>query len=516
MKFLYKSTILTYRYPHVIKMRVYYYPRFFKRLILKPDEEIDAETLRQLLKDYFPGLYFFDIEKNADNLDIRKYFDKKWDKWTLNIIAMSKHKSDDKKCANYACLFPKKVSHWDEDQARSKYGSADIIRFFIYEQNETFFSKISCLNRAIRFDKKSIPDKFLTEIDYYGGKDILEMWDFSGIVAHKMRHDPPSIYKAFTYYARRQYNLTGFALKDTSYNDNDPHSNNICDLINIGIKIANNAAKDYSPKTKNKQTMEEQTKFFELQQEILESVPNKGTDVPRELEKFIEQLKSRIREINKSNYTEIENKAVIKLTNKPYDKSDRKTINNLIAKIIPHLNEDEKEKMQSWTLYDKVDRLYESLTQPKFKGLYSKREIDSIRALFQKKDEPMSLDEKVNNNEDERPPILYDVTPDKKFLNPEDGVIRRLPLNEFINEFKDELGEKLNLFLELLQGYFEKYPLALHYDSDENSNAIKYPINQLFENFCSLTGLQMHEGIRKQYLVMFKRAINNIKRSVKD
>ena len=134
MKFLNGSTILTDRYPHVIKTRVYYYRRFLKRHILKTNERIDAVTLINLLKDYFPGLRFFDIEKSADNLDIEKYFYKEQGKWIFDIAAMSRSE-------NYTHLFPKDISHWDEGLARSKYGSVDVIRFFIYEQNEIFLVK---------------------------------------------------------------------------------------------------------------------------------------------------------------------------------------------------------------------------------------------------------------------------------------------------------------------------------------------------------------------------------------
>jgi len=552
MKFLNGSTLLTDRYPHVIKTRVYYYRHFLKRHILKTNERIeDAEKLRQLINDYFPGLRFFDIERRTDKKwDIEKYFYKEQGKWILDITAMSKNE-------NYACLFPKDISHWDEGLAKSKYGSADVIRFFIYEQNETFFSKISSLNRTIRFDKKAVPDKFLDEINYYDGTDVWDLWDFFKIVVH----NPPYIHKAFAYYARMQYNLLAFALNDTSYNDNDPHNNDIDYLTDRGKNIMN---KKIGEKIEEKEHISEMEKlkikleelkqgkkkldelkleikvleknkleelklkikvqekkklemeleekhyrFLELEQEILESVPkgDEGNGVPRELEKLIEQLEDRILEINKSNYTERdnrvperENRFTIKLTNKPYNESDIKKINKLLA----IMNKDEKGKMRLWTLYDKVDRLYESLRQPNIGELYTKEEKDSIRKLFHKKYEPVSLDN--NPNDDDSTSNLYNATPDEQYLNPENKFIWWLPF--FENEFKNELNEKdLKIFLECLPEY---------YDPDVNLQMNIYSKEELFKTFRILTGIPDDKTLRKLFLDMIKNAINNIKRSEKD
>jgi hypothetical protein len=542
MEILNESTILTDKYPRVIKRRVYYYRHFIKRHILKPNERIDAITLIQLLNDYFPGLRFFDIEKKTDKKwDIEKYFYKEQGKWILDITAMSKNE-------NYARLFPKDISHWDEVLSRSKYGSADVIRFFIYEQNETFLDKISCLNRTIRFDKNAVPEKFLKEIKYYEGTDVWDIWNFSKIVELK----PSSIYEAFAYYARSQYNLLAFTLNDASYNDNDPLNNDADYLINRGEKIIDNAVEEHYPEMKKlrielekmiensgakqeqktqKQEIQDQKiiekyyRFLKLEREILQSAPKKGTDVPRGLEKFIELLRNGIYEIKKKKYDD---------SDLPYTKSDLRTINNLLAKIIPYLNEDEKGKMK-WGTLDKMDLLHSYIER------FSQREQTSVKVLFLKKN-TLSLDN--NEDEDEKPRNRYNATPDEQYLYPEDRFIRlnrqQLPFIEFKKEFKkefekefekkfkDELREKLKLFKEklldklweILQEYFEKYPLPLYYDSDEFFKKNNNSIEKLSEIFCSYADIPESEGIKKQFEVMFRRAfknaIDNIKRNLND
>jgi len=504
MKLLHRLTLLTDRYPHVIKTRVYYYRRFLKRCILKPNENerIDANTLSQLLKNYFPGLRFFDIEKSADNLDIRKYFIKEQGKWILDITAMSKNE-------NYARLFPKDISHWDEDLARSKYGSVDVIRFFIYEQNETFFSKIPCLSRTINFEDPEkfleVPEKFLEEIDYYEGTDVLDLWDFFEVVAHK----PPDIHKAFTYYARRQYNLLAFALEYDLYNDNDPLNSNVDHLIKEVYEFIDKKVKELYPEIR-KWSKEKQNRLFEKQQEILENKPEKGTDVPREWVKFIEQLEDEIIGIKIRKYDDYD---------LPYTKNDSKTINNLFAKIEPYLNEDELEKIQPEKLCEKVDLLRKHIKE------FSKKEQTSIEKLFLKK-KKLSLDKNLNENEDEKPRNLYNATSDEQYLNPEDSYnrksirkhIRRCLLIEFKNEFEDELGEKIKSFLfDLLPRFFEEYLLVLHYDFNVNSKTNQYRIKKkLCKDFCKLAGIQPYKGIEEQFMVMFKRAIDNFKRNLKD
>ena len=511
MKFLNGSIILTDRYPHVIKKRVYYYRRFIKRHILKPNERIeDAEKLRHLLNDYFPGICFVDNEKLVDKKwDIEKYFYKEQGKWILDITAMSKNE-------NYARLFPKDISYWDESLARSKYGSVDVIRFFIYEQNEFFFNKIPCLSRIINFEVPEefleIPEKFLEEIDYYEGTYVKDLWDFSEVVAHK----PPDIHKAFTNYARRQYNLLAFALEYNLYNDNDPLNSNIDHLIKEVYEFINKKVKELLkelyPEIK-KWNKEKQNRLFEKQQEILENKPEEGTDVPREWEKFINQLKHEIIGIKKIKYDD---------SDLPYTKNNRKTINNLLEKLKEKepLTRDELEITKSGTLYEKVDLLHN------YKEKLSLKKETSIEQLFLKN--IWSLDKKNNENEDKKPRNLYDTTRDEQYLNPEDMCIRpsrqQLPFvefkKEFEKEFKNELGKKLNLFLKKLQDYFEKYPLPLYYDSDGFFKWNKHSIEKLFKIFCSLVDIPEDEEIREPFLVMFRRAfknaIVNIKQSEKD
>jgi hypothetical protein len=515
MRYLYRKIILTDKYPHVTILGIYYNQRFLERYILKPNKGIDAVTRGRLLREYFPAISFFDIEKGVDHY-IDNYIGQKQGKWTLDIAKMSKSKNK-----NYACLFPQKISHWDEDKARSKYGSADVIKFYLYEQNETFFSKISRIkDRPARFDKKPIPDIFLADINYDNGIDVWESWDFEHIVVHKMRHDPPSIYEAFTYYARRQYNLVGFALNDASYNENDPFNNDISYLIKKGENIANSAVEECYPDTK-KLNNEKWIIFFLLKQNTLEGVPRDvKTDVPRELEKFIEQLKNWEIEIkNKNKYIKNENEIVFI----PYSKSNKRTLNNLFTKIAPFLDDSEKQKLsEKKTDRAKIELLLDQfIMHPSIKEIYSKQEIDSIYELFLKKDDSFSMDEEIKNDKDDnkfgnRPNQIED----EKYHSTEDISITsyslRLVLLEFENEFKHEFGkEKLGLFLKCLPKHFEEHPN--HFDSDKNLIIMsKYSKEELFKIYCSVAGRPTEDELWKQFLVMMNRVMDNINRIKKE
>ena len=323
-----------------------------------------------------------------------------------------------------------------------------------------------------------------------------------------MAHKPPGIHETFTYYARRHYNLLGFALNDPSYNDNDPHSNDIDYLIDRGEKIRDNAIEEHYPKNwkideekdslkTKKLKKEKHILLFELKQEILENVPEKGTDVPRDLEKFIEQFEKGIYGINQ--------KKKYDTSDLPLTKSDIKTINNLFIKIIPNLEKDEKENMQRRTLSEKVDLLRNSLEQPNFKGLYSKREIDSIRALFQKKDEPVSLEEKLNNNEDD----------DKSQLEPEEIWWRP----SFTNVLKSLLNkEEFEKFWALLcDGFLRHKSYRPKLDSKKKFTMTKYAKNKQFENYCSVKSIPTDDKLQKHlFFTAIQQAVDNINNSIKD
>jgi hypothetical protein len=585
---------------------------------LKPNERIDnkpisAKELIELLKDYFPGLRFYHFEKKVDNSYIETYFDKeegkwlldnietyfdkeqsKWllsiakhcvppdqggKKWTLNIIAMSK-KNEDKDCENYAFLFPRELSHWDK-------GRVDVIKFFIDEQNNIFIKKINPKNRFA--NEEVVPNKFLEVIKYKEGTYVWELWDFSEIVGHKMQDDIPNIYKAFTYYARRQYNLLGFALnyhsKDDNdplnYNDNDLRNNSVEHLINKGKKIMNKEVEENNFKMKKLGMILEEMKlekmklekmklekkhlerkklemklekkhnrFSELEREILESIPkgDKGNGVPRDLKIFFKQLESRILEINKSidaeSDTERDNKVTIKITNKPYNKNDIRKMKKHLARIISYLDEDKKGGMQWWKTNDMEDQLYEFLKQPNIKELYPNQNIDSIRKLLQKRlDEPVSLDEMLNDNDNEKQRNLYDVTPDEQYLNPEDrftqstwqqflfiaskdafkdefkGTFEDTFKDEFEeafkdtykdtfeDEFKDELREKLNRFLEELNPFWENLNPFW-----EKLNPSLEKLNPFFEKLLEKCLDKLQEYFKKQPLTLYYDHDNNSKK----
>jgi hypothetical protein len=378
----------------------------------KDQPEISASEIQRLLPDYFPTLIF--PNQNKFFIGRRRYFILKQDRWTIKVDEMSKIK--DKRIAY---LFPQREPHWDETEARRKYGNADIIRFFIDEINAYYYSEFSKMkqNKSVCINENTIPDMFLKKINYYD-KDkkrniIKEEWALSKMVAHLLRHkNPPSIYEVFQYYAHKQYTLLIFALNN-AFDNNVPNNYEIDHLLNTGLNVATDAILKKYPKASeveenrpsNPQTNKQRRqnsysrKLHKLINEELESVPKDSNKyAPIELNIFIEKFRYRIPDIYRINNKEDYDKDDDKYD--PFTKSDKKTIKNHIKRIKKYVN-DPKYLAELQTLSvaegrfrEKIRLLYRLSWEQSVIEKYSKRgKLDKIQELYYKQDPNAPFDE---------------------------------------------------------------------------------------------------------------------------
>jgi hypothetical protein len=257
------------RLPVILGLAGFRRQSLFRQRCIVPTINInDRSILVNLLDDAFPGLCFSE-KNNLESLDILNYVCIVDGQYLLDLVKMSRSE-------NFGHLFHEDFSKkWDENSARKKYGRANVIRFFIDIDNEKFLSEFFKLKYAnlVSIDKDAIPIIF-----HYGlglnndqKKPIWENWDFSKIVKHKS----PTIYKAFERYAHKKYTLLGFGIiklfKEKSLKDN-----NAANLLLAGNKLLDGIIMENIPKLTSL-SIERQIAIFELEQEILESVPEGGS-----------------------------------------------------------------------------------------------------------------------------------------------------------------------------------------------------------------------------------------------
>jgi len=459
---------------------------FYRRYRLAPKQNLGADTLIQVLDDYFPGIVFFQ-GNNTGNISIAQYVVPNHGGWTLDIHAMSRAKEK-----LFSSLFPEKISRWNEAEARKRYGCADIIRFFIDTENDRFSA--ASKNRG-----KSISSRFFKELDY-SGKPVWEDWDFSALVVHKMRHKPPSIYEAFDYYAHRLYTLLGFGSRLGTTDD---------ELIKAGTKLLNDTIREQIPGTSNF-GKDRLTAFFEMTQETLESVPA-GTSkyAPTELQVFINQLKTKIADLYKKSGFQNEEEM--------YNAADRRTINNHIEKAIQNVtgaeNLLELQKIQlSGTYREKINLLHRivfSSPSPFPPDTYAQRELDIIHGLFLQQLRPWSLDMPLDG-EDGDTFTGHDLIGCEQYVSPEDHFAWS---SLFRDEFAEELGSNaLEKFIECLPDHFFRHPFDI--DAQGDLHISKHSRKILFSTFCSVAGVFKENELWKPFLVLLQRVvvkINNIR-----
>jgi len=473
-----------------------------QRRFLSLSEKINAGILVLVLEDYFPGLTFIQ-KQNPGNLSISNYIVQKNGRWTLDINAMSKSKEK-----RFACLFPKKINQWDEEKARSKYGNADLIRFFIDEENSCFLSGFLKQKKPspVQSGNTYVTDNFLNGLEYNKGRPVWESWNFSNIVLHKMRHNPPSVYEAFGYYGHRLYALLNFALDNIMLVSDNPANDKTGELIKKGNKTAIDKVYENFPETKNYH-IDKQTILFEIIQETLESVPS-GSSIytPVDIDTFIKQIRSRIINIHRVNFDDKYSGI--------YNQSDRKTINNHIGKLeklsigAKGLSDITKIKL-SGTYRDKVNLLNEYVSNPEVRKEYSSRELETISSLFLKQNSIVSLDNELGGDDDNSF-TGHDLVSEKKYLSPEDKIIW---ISMFKDEFKKELNrDNLEIFLECIPDHFKQYPFEI--ESDKKLIISRYSKKELFKTFCSVAGIPEDDVLWKPFLVLIQRVIDNINKEI--
>jgi hypothetical protein len=462
---------------------------------------VSAGDLVLLLNDYFPGLVF--IPPNGTDISIAHYVIQENGKWTLDIYAMSKTKEK-----IFSSLFPENISGWDEAKARTRYGCADVIRFFIDTENDTFsagfFNTSADSDKAAKNSGESIPTRFFKELDY-NGKPVWEDWNFSSLVIHKMRRRPPVIYEAFGYYARRFYTLMKFGLRSGNSTDDE--------LIKSGTKLLNDIIREQIPETANF-GIDRLTMFFEIIQETLEGVPSGGSIyTPAETDVLIKQLRMKTIELHKNHRLWKEHDAAD--ADSAYNESDRKTINNHVGKAekivtdTATLSELQRVKL-SRTYSKKINLVHRIVSAPSSRENYSQRELNIIHGLFLKQLRPVSLDRLFGGSDEEDPFTSHDLIIDDKYVSTEDHLLWS---SFFRDEFEKEFDKDgLEKFIAILPDHFSKYPFDI--DSDGKFDISKYSRKLLFSTFCSVAGIPPDDELWKPFLVLMRKVVDNINKEI--
>jgi hypothetical protein len=468
----------------------------YQRYGLASKKNLNAGDLVLVLDDYFPGLVF--IPPNSIDISIANYVIQEEGKWILDIYAMAKTKEK-----IFSSLFPENVSGWDEAKARTRYGCADVIRYFIDTEKEKFSSGF--FNTQAGSDKapgESIPPRFIKELDY-NGKPVWEDWNFSTIVIHKLRRRPPVIYEAFGYYARRFYTLMNFGL------DSVPSAED-GELIKSGTKLLNELIREEMPETAYFE-IDRLTAFFEMIQETLEGVPLGGSMYsPAESDVFIKQLRMKTIYLYKNHRLWKEDD--VSNAGSAYNAADRKTINNHVDKA-ENIFTDEavlselKRLKTSGTYGEKINFLHRIVPVRSRLENYSQRERDIIHGLFLKQQRTVSLD-RLFSSEDEEEAFTtgHDLIIDEKYVGTEEHL---LWTSFFCDEFEGELDKDgLDKFIELLPDHFSKFPFDI--DSDGLLVMSKYSRKVLFSTFCSIAGIAPDNELWRPFLVLMQKVVDNI------
>jgi hypothetical protein len=458
---------------------------FYQRYSLAPKKDLSEGELAKVLNDYFPGLVF--IPPNGSDLSIKNYIIQENGKHILDIHSLSKSKEK-----IFSSLFPENISSWNEAEARTRYGCADVIRFFINRENDMFSAGF--FNAPAQKRGAGIHVRFLQELDYQG-KPVWEDWNFSSLVTHKLRRRPPSIYEAFGYYARRFFSLMNFGLGSGNAADDE--------LIKLGTKLLNDVIREQIPGTENF-GIDRLTAFFEMIQEILESVPaGDSIYTPAEMNVLIKQLKMKMTDLYRNHPD----------TESSYNAADRKTINNHVKKAEKlvadgeTLSELRKVKL-SGTYGEKINIVHRiAFSRPLYEE-YSQRERDIIHGLFLKQHISVSLDRLLGGDDEEDSFTGYDLIGDDKYVSAEDHLVWS---SFFRDEFEEELDKDgCEKFIELLPDHFSKYPFDI--DSDGKLSISKYSRKMLFSSFCSVAGIAPDNELWKPFLVSMQRVVYNINR----
>ena len=484
----------------------------FQRCILATITDFNSGELTLLLADYFPDWQFIP-KNNAENLDILNYIVKINGKWTLDIEAMSRSSN---KCLS-SLIDKDEVSRWNEEEARKKYGCADVTRFFIDVKNDRFYNEFSKLKNAklANINKDAIREKFLQELldENQGSKPVWEEWDFSKLVLH----EPHTIYKAFCYYAHKYYTLLGFGLRKLA--EEDPGALKKCDadkLLMSGHLFCDRIVEEQLPETTEYSTPF-QYKLFDDVQKTLESVPA-GSSIytPTDVDVFITQFRGYIPDLFKNHrdeFGELEKKNVIIVDyNKDiFSHKEKKTINNYMDGIWKYV--DDKDKYYELRFFgsyrEKIIFLYGRIFSSSFRDYYSKPELEMIEGLYRKQLPSESPDASSGTDEEDDSLHGHERIPDIK--NPLTD--ERFSLRVFFTDvFKIQFDEpKMQIFLECIPDHFNHHPLEVNSDGDLKMS--RYSKQTLFSTFCSVVGITEDKELWGPFLDLIQQVIDNMNRA---
>jgi len=170
---------------------------------------LDPRILSKNLKELFPNGIFYRFLSSKDQpindkTDLYRFIKrKKIDYKEKNALVLGMMEDD-----IFSALFPEKQERcWDELEAAINNG-CPVIRFYINKINEKFLEGFNAsVDKSVRSDKKPVTD--VAELfDEAAFKRKTYLLDFDDAELFNIcEHSPSSVYKAFEYYARKQYSL---------------------------------------------------------------------------------------------------------------------------------------------------------------------------------------------------------------------------------------------------------------------------------------------------------------------
>jgi len=499
-----KFSILQGKYKYVTIISTGFNRQFSlkKGYIVPTTKNINGSILIFMIDDAFPCLRFNEYD-NPENMDICNYIHETGGRWLLDLVAMSKSNN-----RNLSKLFHSEfTAQWNEKKARKKYdGKADVIRFFIDMENEIFLNEFHKLkfSNLLNIDKIAVFEMFFNVSGYYNGKTIWEDWDYSKLLVHK----PSDIYKAFERYAHKQYTLMGLGLRKHRRNTDALKTFTLTNLILAGKKLLDDIILKKIQKIKTF-GIDRQIAFFELEQEVLESIPTGGSIyIPTELKVFLKQLRSRMPSfLNQKKHDNPEQVNKIDL----FNSSERKTIKKHIQKIGAYLDEDEdllqyRNLQITGTYREKVKFIHRMICKNSIHKHYSQRDLELFYELFYKLKLPLSLNMQIKNPKTGEVYQYSDTIKDPSNVLPEDY----LSWTEFfMRVFKSQLNEtQLKTFLACIQKHFNEY--LPEFDSGNNIKISYYSKKILFSEFCSSAEIEEDKELWEPYLEKINRVIQNI------
>jgi hypothetical protein len=160
----------------------------------------------------------------------------------------------------------------------------------------------------------------------------------------------------------------------------------------------------------------------------------------------------------------------------------------------------------SGTYREKINLLHRLLAKDPVRKHYDPRGINIIHGLFLRQFKQVRLDAQIPGDEENENVTGYDITADKKHLNPEDYIIWT---GFFKDEFEKEFNKpQLEKFLECLPDHFTRYPFDV--DPDGKLTMSKYSKKMLFAAFCSVAGIAPDNELWGPFLVLIQRVIDNV------